>query len=366
MGSEAGAPVMRLSAAQSLPPLETIRQHLNSVAWGYDSAALESLDGRKPYAVALLPHYTKVLSDTKAGTRLVDAHLAWAHGTVVAVPRSGEALTLPWSVVEHGKKHSGTAQLAVTSSGEWDLTGYPEHTELPVAYGGVSRGYKRMRARLAEDGKTAAWRLLADLETHVTRALEAANRTVARELEGDTRPDDEIDLFVDRSNHGAVDAITLENLAGELMYGKDGSSDGSVLLRLITRCATTAINQQPVGSYLAVNILSAAEVAIRRYLNDPHIGRKVRRLARELSITDLDTLLAAYRKAHPQDELGRRRAINALSAGKTLDATSSPMDSASHITPMEEVERSAERARLELDLRDLAAEVARARSGGDA
>lgn len=369
MGQEvqAGTQVMRLSAAKTLPPQEIIRAHLNAVSWGHDSVALDGIDGRKPFSVVLLPQYTKVLSDTKTGTRLVDAHLTWAQGTVVAVPRGGDSsVSLPWHVVEHRKKQRGTATITARADGNLDVTGYPEHAEPARIHGGVSRNYRRMQAQLSESGRTNAWQLLAALETHVTLALESANRTVARELEGDTREDDEIDLFVDRSNHGAVDSITLENLCGELMFGVEGRKEGSVLLRLIQRCATTPINQQPVASYLAVNILSSAEVAIRRYLEDPHIGRKIRRLARDQQIGDLDTLLDAYRASHPRDELGRKRAVYALSAGKTLDATSLTTEHPGLGTPMEEVRRAASRARLELELRDLKAEVARARAEGGA
>ena len=54
---------------------------------------------------------------------------------------------------------------------------------------------------------------------------------------------------------------------------------------------------------------------MRRAIGDPHVGPKVRGLARELGTTDVDTIVAAYRRRWPGDHLAADRAGQALSVG---------------------------------------------------
>ncbi len=307
---------MRLSAAATLPSASRLQELLTAMAWAHDAEkVLSGLDRRSGFTVIGLPIFTRLISDTKQGKREVVARLTWADGAVLAIP-TGVIEQPHWSVVEHGRRRRGTCTVSVTS-GEILTEGYPSGASHPRLFPAP-----KPLAQLQRDGAAAEWALLSELEPHVTASLQAANRTVAREIEDNN---EDIDLYTDRSNHGAVDTVALEKLAGQLLYGTEGSRDGSIVLRLIRRCAQTAINQQPVASYLAANIFSAAEEAIRREIRDPHIGRKVRRLARKLNASDLETVIRAYRAAHPKDALGRTRAILALTAGKTIDAVSSSL-----------------------------------------
>ena len=315
---------MRLSAAKSLPASGWTRARLDAIGWAADAEPLLSgLDRRKRFAILLLPHHASIRSSTKIGIRPVDAHLSWSTGSVIAVPR-GTQYTAEWHVVEHGRRRSGTSLFAVVGADPAQVDGtYPDGADQPRAIGTARAGdYPALLAGLRERARRAEWELLLALEHYLGVSLAAANRRVARELDGDLDYD-AVDLYADRSNHGAVDGVSLEKLAGELLFGREDGGATSVVVRLIRRCATTAINQQPVPAYLAVNIASAAEEAIRREIKDPHIGRKVRRIARSLGNPDLEAVIAEYRKVHPKDELGRRRALAALSAGKTIDSTAS-------------------------------------------
>lgn len=309
---------MRLSAAQMLPPRTIMRPLLDDVAWGAAAAALDT----RADVIALLPTHTKVLSHTKTGERLVEVFLNWKLGPAVALA-DGATVEVTWSYTEHRKTTTGTAVLTA-HAGVVDTAGdYPEHATAPrthLTFG--TRGWDRVIAKLTGTASESEWRLLSELERYVTFSLETANRRVAREIEGDVEDTDIVDYYVDRDNFGVVDGIAIEKLTTELLFGRAGAANGSVVKRLIGRCATTSINNQPLPSYLATNIYSHAEEHVRREIGDPHVGRKVRRLARRAGARDLESILAAYRQAHPNDELGAGRAIAALTAGKTIEATS--------------------------------------------
>lgn len=318
---------MRRSAAKSLPANEWIWARLDEIAWAHHGGTvLADIDLRKNYTILLLPHHTRLQSETKTGVRLVQAHLSWSTGSVLAIP-AGEKVSARWSIVEHGSRTSGRASFSIGAHGGPVRSGtYPGEADEPTVAVGGRGAYGTLSNQLHDRSTGATWELLTALEQHVDISLAAANRRVARELEGDLE-DESINVWADHSNHGAVDAVTLDKLAGQLLYGGNDSSDSSIIMRLMRRCATTPINQQPVGTYLAVNIFSAAEESIRREIKDPHIGRKIRRIARTLNTSDFEEIIAAYRRVHPKDELGRRRALAALSAGKTVDATAASLDS---------------------------------------
>lgn len=349
---------MRLSAARSLPTQGWMRARFDAIGWAADAEALlAGLDRRKRFAILLLPHHACIQSDTKAGIRSVDAYLTWSTGSVIAVPQGG-SVCAKWHVVEHGQRRSGTSRFSIGDDNIAHVDGvYPDAADQPLLVGTErARDYPAMLGSLRERAQRSQWELLLALEHHVVVTLAAANRRVARELEGDLDYD-VIDLYVDRSNHGAVDQVSLEKLSSELLFGDDGGNDTSVVMRLVRRCATTAINQQPIPAYLAANIFSAAEEAIRREIKDPHIGRKVRRVARSLRGANFEDVIAEYRKVHPKDELGRRRALAALSAGKTIDSTASSLSILLAEHSAEAVGSDEEAVYLGLTLRALAKRI---------
>lgn len=281
---------MRRSAARHLPPPARLRELVQDVAWG---AAASELDARA--RVLLLPLHAQMPGG--------DAYISWKPAPVVGL---GDTVT--WTVVEAGTRYAGSAVAMVPEAvGEWPAAAAPQ---------------RAIAGDVARRGAESEWNLISELEQFVAYALEDRNRFVARELED--RVGSEPEGWAPSLNHGAVDAVALETLAGELLYGTadDGSS---VIQRMVRRAALTNINNQPLGSWFGRNILPRAEEAIRRSIGDPHIGRKVRRIWREVGATNLDELLDAYRRTYPQDRIGRERAIAAISAGKSLDSISSSL-----------------------------------------
>lgn len=280
---------MNYAAMRTLPHPDLMRELVTKVAWGIaaESAAASSL--------IALPH----AANFGAGA----AYLHWSPGIVIEAGTAAK-----WRAVERGAALSG----AITVHSPTDIDGdYPAGAAAPVAVG---------RSSLIISGEQARFQMVASLETHIEEQLKVANRLVARELEG--RLGDEAENWAPSgSNHGVVDTTALEGIATELMWGAADKPDSTVL-RMVDRAATTHINNQPLGSWFAVNLRSRCEEAVRRHIGDPHVGRKIRRLAREHSPSTIEELLDLYGRAHPSESVGEKRVIAALSADKTLDALS--------------------------------------------
>lgn len=277
---------------RTLPHPDTLRTLVEQIAWGRAAAAAEdSSTGR----LLALPHAAKV-------SRYGAAYIHWTPAIVVA-----PGTEVSWRIVERGVEQTGT----FVAHSPTDIDGdYPE---------GAAPAHLRSRTRLISDGAAARFELVSALELHVTELLEASNRLVARELEG--RLGDESEGWAPTHNHGVCDPVALESLATTLLWGADRQSD-SVVLRMVDRAAVTHINNQPLGSWFDTNLRARAEEAVRRHIGDPHIGRKIRRLAREQSPSSIEELIELYRRAHPRESVGRDRIIAALSADKTLDSVS--------------------------------------------
>jgi hypothetical protein len=275
---------------RSLPAPGRLRDLIAQTAWGL---AAEKLLGRSGDLLAL-PHAANL------GTG--EAYVHWAPSIVVE-----PGTEVSWRVVERGVTRTG----AFTAYAPDEVYG-----EYPPGAPQLTTGSARA---LVTQGRAARFALVEELERHVTELLEASNRYVARELEG--RAGDETESWAPSANHGVVDRVALEGLATDLLWG-EGEQPDSVVLRMVARAATTHINNQPPGSWFHINLRARCEEAIRRHIGDPHIGRKIRRLAREQSPTSIDDLLAMYRAAHPRESVGRDRIVAALSADKTLDSVS--------------------------------------------
>ena len=285
---------------RTLPHPDTLRSLVEKVAWGL---AASTLDGAGE--LLALPHAAKL-------TRYASAYIHWSPSIVVA-----PGTEVSWRIVERGEELTGS----FTAHSPTEINGrYPEGAAAPQLHA---------RTRLILDGSVARFELVDALEHHVADLLEASSRLVARELEG--RLGDESEGWAPTLNHGVADHVALESLATGLLWGSGTQSD-SIVLRMVDRAAATHINNQPLGSWFDVNLRARAEEAVRRHIGDPHIGRKIRRLAREQSPGSIDELIEMYRRAHPRESVGRDRVIAALSADKTLDSVSHSLSLLTNVT----------------------------------
>lgn len=288
-----------------------MRPLLDAIAWSSAFAALPPGGN----AVVLLPTHSRHAFDESLATRSVEVYVSWSSGPVVSL-ESGTPVSISWSMSDRGKHLSGEVTFTLARSGTLSVDGVmPPETVQPDIEPLVGRGaWSRFGAKLAKRAFEADWELVASLERYVMFTLDSASIAVAREIHG-FEPESSLS-----SCPGVVDAITVEKIAGTMMYGHSESADTSVIRRMIHRCATTAINGQPLPQYLAVNIYSQAEEHIRREIGDPHVGRKVRRVARESGAGSFAEVLSIYNETHPNDQLGHRRALAALTAGRVVDA----------------------------------------------
>lgn len=290
---------MRASAMRTLPHPDTLRSLVEKVAWGLAAPQAEE------QALIALPHAAKL-------SRYSSAYIHWSPSIVV----SAETV-VSWRIVERGVEQTGT----FTVHSPTDIEGqYPEGAPAPT---------NATKSALIAGGAVARFELVTALEHHVADLLEASSNFVARELEG--RLGDESEGWAPTLNHGVADHVALESLATELLWGAQSQSD-SIVLRMVDRAASTHINNQPLGSWFDTNLRARAEEAVRRHIGDPHIGRKIRRLAREQTPGSIDELIEMYRRAHPRESVGRDRVIAALSADKTLDSVSHSLSLLTNVT----------------------------------
>lgn len=284
---------------RTLPHPDKLRDLVEKVAWGLAASKVDHDE-----LVLGLPHAAKL-------SRYASAYIHWSP-SIVVVPGA----EVNWRTVERGVEQTG----AFVAYSPTDITGdYPPGAPAPAI---------NTAKRFIAGGALARFELVNALEHHVSELLEASSRLVAREIEG--RLGDESEGWAPTLNHGVADHVALESLATSLLWGTDSQTD-SIVLRMVDRAAATHINNQPLGSWFDVNLRARAEEAVRRHIGDPHIGRKIRRLAREQSPESIDELIDMYRRAHPRESVGRDRVIAALSADKTLDSVSHSLSLLTHV-----------------------------------
>lgn len=237
------------------------------------------------------------------GSRLrLPVRVAWSTGPIVLV-EPGTTRTEDWSAA--GLGHSNLGTVPVTANErlydariEATETGMPHEVSLPV----LSRSeiITALQA-LVVAGATSRWEALSYLEPYTRRALTLAHSNVANELS------------IQWGTHRAVlDETKLESIASQMLLG-DEEHPGKVT-QMLERClkAETFTKVEPL-KYIKESLRRDANTEVRRAIGDPHIGTKIRKVARELGLRDLDDIIEAYRTRYPSDRLSKDRALAALS-----------------------------------------------------
>lgn len=237
------------------------------------------------------------------GVRLrLPVRVDWSEGPLHLVP-VGAPIVLHWTAA--GLGHTGADALTVSAVSylmddqvEEQPSGMPTSVAVPV----ISRmELVAELTRLAAAGHSARWEALEYLEPYITRALTLAQSSVAHEMSQTWG-----------AYQAVVDATKLEAIRDQMLLG-DESHPGKVS-QLLDRCLKpeTFKKVEPL-KYIKESLRRDANTEIRRAIGDPHIGAKIRRVARELSTRDVDTIVDEYRERYPKDRLSRDRAVAALS-----------------------------------------------------
>jgi hypothetical protein len=227
----------------------------------------------------------------------------------IGVLEKGEH-TVSWSLAGMGHSATGLTDVEV-ANGVMDEF-IPDNNEVPTR-GIVCAHYKSDLIALLEQyvatGKEARWSLIMQLEGFVESAVETSHRLVSAEVSPNGAP--------------VLDETSRQHIVTTLMYGEaETDSSSSMVMRLLERCLLpgTFLRVDP-WRYMREAIGSAAETAIRRTIQDPHIGRKIRKVAEQIGSRDIDLVTAAYNELYPRDRLARRRTEAALNAGSDVMAS---------------------------------------------
>ena len=249
------------------------------------------------------------------------SRLVWKTGPVVVLT-PGVPVELEWHLTCLGHDSRGTLTVLYMED-----TGVQTGYKGPLSMSPVVREFSSLRHAqrllrgIVNQGRDGRWNLVSSLELFTNNKLNRANATGAAEL-GE---------FADHAIATVLDDIAIEQLLAEMLYG-DGSS--SVITRMVDRSLLpeTFRSVDPMH-YFAVGLRARAEEAIRRRIGDPKIGPKIRRVAMRSNASTLDELLAAYKLAHPNDSLAKKRAIAALTAGPEIAAHQRFFHEALHASP---------------------------------
>lgn len=182
-----------------------------------------------------------------------------------------------------------------------------------IVYSGHELG--RHLRKISEHGRAQMFALATLLTPYARDAVNRASMRVHREIHaGDA---------VEAAVGHIIDEIERESVLDQLMLGTRQTD--SVVIRLIRRVAATDITvRKSVMQVMATAIWSGAETQVRAHIGDPHLGRVIRRLARQLddltgvATVDATNVLEAYKREFPDQRVGLGRIIDALTAGATV------------------------------------------------
>ena len=246
------------------------------------------------------------------GSRLrLPVRLEWSTGAVTLV-EPGRPVDQGWTATGLGHTGSGVLRVETAPGSSRDLVRESE-TGLPTVVSLAPRGRMDAMAaleRLAAEGTRARWETLLWLEPHLDRALQKAHASVASELAEHWG-----------SRRVLLDDTKLSAIADHMLLGDD-AQPGKVA-QLLERCLRSETFRKVEPSrYIKETLRRDANTEVRRAIGDPHIGAKIRKVAREMGPrSDLDALIAAYRAKYPRDRLSRDRAVAAMSVSPDVMAS---------------------------------------------
>lgn len=232
----------------------------------------------------------------------------WDGGSIALV--NGESRVVAYRSVGLGHQTAGQAKLiqregAAGKSKPEDLPSLSS----PVFVGAASRArtINSLKA-LSEAGKAARWELVTFIEPEVRTVTLRAHGAVSNEMglsSGVVVP--------------VLDGQGLESVINAMLLGEENDKGewkpGSVF-RLIDLCLTPdCFRKVEPLRYMVKHLRRDAETAIRKKIGDPHIGPKVREVARQNPRAGVEEIVELYRQVYPRDRLSERRAQDALSVG---------------------------------------------------
>lgn len=316
-------------AGRRHPNLELLCSRLERILYG--QAAQEHLDAGVPdrAGLVLLPVWSWLhplidvgRKDKAHGTgerMLMPVRNDWGTSTITLVSDG----TVPVTYRTRGMGHSqaGQSRLVIRPGADpvAALTALPSLAEPVFVGAGTRRQVTARLEALVKDGKDAKWEMLRAMEPKLRATVQKAHSSVSYEIGLSTGVDEPM-----------LDEIGLDQVVDTMMYGElqdsdDDSGEGklSSMFRMIELCLSPDcfLRVDPLR-YMTKHMRRDAEAQIRRRLGDPHIGPKIREIARRHPRAEIADIVEAYRKVYPKDRLSLPRARAALSVTPSASARS--------------------------------------------
>lgn len=229
--------------------------------------------------------------------------------SALLVMQRGTSETLPWRAT--GMGHDLSGQVTVTVA---DSATVQRHAEthvspgrdgsIPTAVTAVPMSPVAVAETLSscvDDGNLAWWELLDGLEPLARAKLSRAHTALSIDVSGS----------VDAP--ALLDPVSMDSLVDAMVLGSQ--EQDAPLARILERAMTpgTLVRVDP-AKYISESLRRDAYASVRQRVGDPHVGSKVRRLARELGTSDPEVLARGFQRRYPnQDGVGSKRITAALS-----------------------------------------------------
>jgi hypothetical protein len=216
------------------------------------------------------------------------AHLpvrvVWQRGTVLVVDDEIEA---SWSLAGMGHTDAGVARLPEATGMPSEFAG--EITLVPWA---TQRRLATELEQLVADGTSARWEMLMDLEPFVRREVVRAASALRYEL-AETGGDESRARLSSVLDDEGVQRVVDRMVLGDVGFpGRVGP--------LVDRCLepTAFLRVDPLR-YVAKDLRRSAQEEVRKAIDDPRAGRRIRLLARTMRGATAEEIAEAYRVLHP-------------------------------------------------------------------
>jgi hypothetical protein len=236
---------------------------------------------------------------------LMPIRTSWDRGAVVLVDAAASSMDASYR--SKGMGHTFAGQTKLVSRPGCGLLAAPE--ELPSLADPVFVGSGNRRRLitalegLVEAGRAARWSLLMDIEPRLRKQIDKTHAWVCHEISLTTGNDQAL-----------LDTVGREEMLNSMLLGNPSDKRRCSVDRLIDLCLSpdTFLKVDPL-KYMATHLKRDAEQELRNRIGDPHIGPKVRKVARQHPRASIDQIIEEYRKIYPKDRLARDRTEAALS-----------------------------------------------------
>ena len=238
------------------------------------------------------------------GKLLLPVRVVWDSGPLVLV-RNAEKVSPLWDASGMGITLSGVVTLTGTNLGcartvaDWGDTPLGE-LEVPTLTGAELEAELK---RLDADGHAAWWEAVQTLERYVERAVVQAHAYISA------------DVAIGHERAPLLDQEALAMCCDRVLLGDE--DEVSPVTRLLRRSLSpTAFVHVDPQRYVQRSLLRDSQLVVRKVVGDKPTGSKIRAIARELGVTNVDgaeRVLGVYRERFPRDRMGLKRVVAALS-----------------------------------------------------